>query len=280
MTGIHITEEIRVECVRLRSEERLGGAEIARRVGISTPSVVGIVSGDPLTRVEKKKHRLAVLAKSRESLGRSGYYVGGDDWTTTEVRYLKGAWWDASQKDIQNALPWRSWNGIVKKASNLKLRRTRSASNKNPRKAHPIFVRLRAERERLGISRRDLADRIGYDVQTVSQWELGLANPRWEPLSAWLSSLGCELIVSQTKYNPIAKGGARNQKRAGIWSQDETELMKELVAQGTSNSELETILGRSQKDIAVHGQTLGMWKLTRSGEEIGEMVHGLRKLSG
>jgi hypothetical protein len=68
-----ISESVRKECRRLRREERLGLAEIARRIGIAKSSASLILKDMPLTEAEKagrlKLAREAAAKTNKKSLG-------------------------------------------------------------------------------------------------------------------------------------------------------------------------------------------------------------------
>jgi DNA-binding transcriptional regulator YiaG len=54
--------------------------------------------------------------------------------------------------------------------------------------------RIRALRQHLGITQREMADRLGTRQQTVSEWELGLYKPRGA------SSTLLSIVAEQAKF--------------------------------------------------------------------------------
>lgn len=55
-------------------------------------------------------------------------------------------------------------------------------------------VRIRALRKHLGITQREMADRLGTRQQTISEWELGLYRPRGA------SSTLLSIVAEQAKF--------------------------------------------------------------------------------
>lgn len=54
----------------------------------------------------------------------------------------------------------------------------------------PVLHKLRIE---LGISRQELADRLGKHRTTIMRWERGAYSPEsWEDLCAWAAALGAK----------------------------------------------------------------------------------------
>lgn len=60
----------------------------------------------------------------------------------------------------------------------------------------PIVDLLVERREELGLSRRELARRIGTSPSTVHYWETGERNPTLYSLRSWTKVLGYELMVT------------------------------------------------------------------------------------
>ncbi|MBI2850487.1 MAG: helix-turn-helix transcriptional regulator [Chloroflexi bacterium] len=63
--------------------------------------------------------------------------------------------------------------------------------------------RIRALRQHLGLTQRELADRLGTRQQTISEWELGLYNPRGA--SATLLSMVAERANFKYEAAPLKK---------------------------------------------------------------------------
>ncbi len=68
--------------------------------------------------------------------------------------------------------------------------------------------RLKAERERTGLSQADLAERAGCGVMTVSKLERGAQEPAWPLVLALAKALGVEVtafVVEGEAESPPAK---------------------------------------------------------------------------
>jgi transcriptional regulator with XRE-family HTH domain len=63
--------------------------------------------------------------------------------------------------------------------------------------------KLRAMREKHGMSRGHLADLMGIGESTLACWELGLREPRYEHLVQWCNTM-------HTTPNDILKGVKKN----------------------------------------------------------------------
>jgi transcriptional regulator with XRE-family HTH domain len=69
-----------------------------------------------------------------------------------------------------------------------------------------VLTAMKRERIRLGLSLKDVEDRIGIDRSTISRLETGgLANPTWATLKAYARGLGVSLrlVMAQTASAPI-----------------------------------------------------------------------------
>jgi len=58
-----------------------------------------------------------------------------------------------------------------------------------------VVGRLRAKRERRGVTLRDLADQIGVHFTTLQQYETGKTIPSLRALERWCAALDCALDV-------------------------------------------------------------------------------------
>lgn len=68
-------------------------------------------------------------------------------------------------------------------------------------------MKIREYREKLGISGKELAQRIGVDDTTVCAWESGRILPRAEKIPRLADALGCtidELFGRQTAENKVS----------------------------------------------------------------------------
>ena len=62
--------------------------------------------------------------------------------------------------------------------------------------------RIRALRSHLGLTQREMADRLGTRQQTISEWEIGLYNPRGA--SATLLSIVAERADFRYQATPVS----------------------------------------------------------------------------
>jgi transcriptional regulator with XRE-family HTH domain len=60
---------------------------------------------------------------------------------------------------------------------------------------YPILERLRRERERQGIGRLELSERLGYDYSQLSGWERSERTPTFFALMNWCDALGVKLEI-------------------------------------------------------------------------------------
>lgn len=56
---------------------------------------------------------------------------------------------------------------------------------------HESGKRLRAIRERVGISQQELGQRAGINPNSISNWELGIAYPQYPAIRKLCKALGC-----------------------------------------------------------------------------------------
>ena len=91
-----------------------------------------------------------------------------------------------------------------------------------------VGSRLRAERERLGITLRELARRVGVSPSLVSQIELDRVNPSVSTLYALVTELG----MTMSDVFGDARGGARvvRQLRSGLPVRPETRRVINLAS--------------------------------------------------
>jgi transcriptional regulator with XRE-family HTH domain len=61
---------------------------------------------------------------------------------------------------------------------------------------HPLIAALRAERERQGIDRAEIARRIGYSHWTLGNWEDGLHAPSLDRFEDYATALGYQLTLT------------------------------------------------------------------------------------
>ena len=70
---------------------------------------------------------------------------------------------------------------------------------------------LRAHREALGWSVKEVEDRTGLDETVIAQWERGDASPRLEAVANWASAFGLTLSLTAGR----GRGAARAARRLG-----------------------------------------------------------------
>lgn len=168
-----ITKIQRAETIRLRTEEQLSTPKIARRVGISNFSVYRILDGHAWI----------------------GPNVTKRTWMLDEIRLLERLWPIADEAEIVSALPGRKFAAIGRKASSLGLRRRMPGARNNTRHVHLIIKMLRDERERRGLTRPQLAAKIGYHWMQIHCWEMGKRRPIFNKLVDWAEGLEMEVII-------------------------------------------------------------------------------------
>lgn len=86
----------------------------------------------------------------------------------------------------------KSWGAVKAARADSKPRRTGYAE---ARDAFELGGRVRAERERLGLTQSELAERMGTTQPTVARLEAGGVTPSLETLHRAAEALGLELVV-------------------------------------------------------------------------------------
>lgn len=67
---------------------------------------------------------------------------------------------------------------------------------RHPRTRHPVVDVLKGWRIALGLSQREVAERMGCHTQgELSAWETGQRQPGLPALDRWAGALGLELII-------------------------------------------------------------------------------------
>lgn len=64
-------------------------------------------------------------------------------------------------------------------------------------------IRLKAERERLGLSQGDVAEKLGVTPASVGHWERGIREPGLEMLERWGNVLGVPVVLLVGGEDPI-----------------------------------------------------------------------------
>ena len=65
------------------------------------------------------------------------------------------------------------------------------------KRLHPLVYALRKRRYDLRLGARAVADRIGYEVDTVQAWEMGRTTPNIFAVQAWAQGLGLEVTFTE-----------------------------------------------------------------------------------
>lgn len=177
----------RVECIRLRVELQLSTPAIAKRVGISNFSAYRILAKHPWF--------------PREPAARDGARA---TWSRDEIATLVRLWPVADPAALCAAIPRRKYENMQKKASELGLRRRMPGARKNKRFVHPIFVQLRAAREAKGLTRPQLAERLGYHFHQIHCWEMGKTQPSLRNVDEWATALGFSLMLSASGSSAVS----------------------------------------------------------------------------
>ena len=85
-----------------------------------------------------------------------------------------------------------SWNELKARRSASEARRSGSQEAKD---AFELGARVRAERERLGLTQTELAERMETSQPTIARLEAGGVTPSLATLNRAANALGLELIV-------------------------------------------------------------------------------------
>lgn len=261
-----LTAEEKAEILRLRIEDRLSIPEIARAMGSNNATVHEIVQPYPLTPEEQRTRRQKHVAIMRAGLQRRGNYIGGEAWTEQEDAAIRKVWPARSAAAVIAALPGRSWAAIGKHAAELGVRRSRAASNKrsSQRRIDKFFLSLREVREARGITREELAERMGIHLVMLAHYELGEARPGWLRIRDWLAALGYEIQL-------VPKDATERSRGKRTWLPEEEQNMRELLSQGSTIAEISLALKRPALEIEKTLQMLGLSESERERNASGMM---------
>lgn len=58
-----------------------------------------------------------------------------------------------------------------------------------------LAVKLRSERERQGLTQKDVAALMGVQYQRIADWELGRCQPQAGNFLLWLKALGYRVLI-------------------------------------------------------------------------------------
>lgn len=86
----------------------------------------------------------------------------------------------------------KSWGDVKAGRADTKARKAGYAGAKE---AFELGARVRAERERLGLTQAELAERMGTTQPTVARLEAGGVTPSLDTLHRAAAALGLELVV-------------------------------------------------------------------------------------
>lgn len=67
------------------------------------------------------------------------------------------------------------------------------------KRLHPLVYALRKRRYDLRLGARAVAERIGYEVDTLQGWEMGRTTPNIFAVEAWAQGLGLKLTFAERK---------------------------------------------------------------------------------
>lgn len=117
-------------------------------------------------------------------------------WSDAEKLILWRLYPSADASEVEAALPGRgSLATIAKTANALGIKRQTFGTRTNKRYVHPIIKELRAERERLKMTRHMVSEKSGYHRNQLLGWELGKTNPDFRSLREWAEGLGFDLVL-------------------------------------------------------------------------------------
>lgn len=123
----------------------------------------------------------------------NGTGVAKNSWSEMENVVLRRRYVDpkVTWAELEELLPRRKRASIQHQASKLGLsrRRTNKCSN------DPVIQRLWDLREREGITRDQLAEKLGYAAVLIGRWERGEATPSLQRIKDWCQALGADLKV-------------------------------------------------------------------------------------
>ena len=67
------------------------------------------------------------------------------------------------------------------------------------RKLHPLVYALRKRRYDLGLSAAEVSRKIGYEIGTIQNWEMGSTKPTFYSLETWAEGLGMRLTLEEAE---------------------------------------------------------------------------------
>jgi hypothetical protein len=140
------------------------------------------------------RNRSAINQKARALRLHRGNYV---PWSAAEISALWRLYPMADAGDVEAAIPGRGFVNISKKASALGVKRVTPGVRTNKRYVHPLIRQLVARRQKLTMSRADMARKAGYHVNQLLAWELGKTNPDFRSFREWAEALGLDIVLHE-----------------------------------------------------------------------------------
>jgi len=134
-------------------------------------------------------------------------------WMRSEKELLRRLYPSTYQEEIERQLPRHPWMSIARMASTMGLKRPRSKVTS----AIEVIRDLRAARERRGITRKELASKLGIHPQFITTWERGPGTPRFSNLIKWCGALGVSLrIYDKSTLNIAPVTGRFEPKKSAL----------------------------------------------------------------
>jgi ribosome-binding protein aMBF1 (putative translation factor) len=123
----------------------------------------------------------------------NGNAVARNAWSERENLIMRRSFTDpkVSRAQLEALLPKRKWHSIQHQAGKLGLSRRRTTKSST----NPVIRRLWELREREGITRVQLAAKMGYHPIMLGKWERGEATPTLQRIRDWCQALGADLKV-------------------------------------------------------------------------------------
>lgn len=180
-----ISQAIKDDCVRLRGAERLSVCELSRRFGLSTATIYPWIKHMPL---ERREFRAPSTA-----------------WTAKEDGIVRQMYPFSPWAELLAAIPRHTKVAIGKRGVDLGVKRHPEANSRRNTNIDPLFVALRRARETMGMTRVQMAKKLGYHHVQVARWELGDDVPPWRAIKLWAQVVGRVIIISD-----VTAGGERS----------------------------------------------------------------------
>jgi HTH-type transcriptional regulator/antitoxin HipB len=169
----HVISVEKIKKLRTRFEMGIGRPQAAKQCGVTWQTVdryYGFWGSVP-----KRKVRPATRVP----------------WLRSEKQTLRALYPSSYQPAIEAALPRHPWGSIMKMANSLGLKRPRAKVTS----AIEVIRDLRAARERRGLTRKQVAQKLGIHPQFLTGWERGSNAPRFTNLIKWCGALGVTLRI-------------------------------------------------------------------------------------